>query len=192
MRILKRDVAILIAFAIGGINQDFAQDTTERLRPLMEASARRLALAREVALAKWDTRSPVEDPAREAAVINAAVKDGELRGLDPTSVSHFFRAQIEANKIVQYSLLAQWYRAGTAPAHRPTNLDAVIRPELDQLEKKLVEVLAGTAAIRAGAACRADTAKAVGKYLAAHKHDADPLLAIALDRAMAATCYDSK
>lgn len=192
MRILKRDVAILIAFAIGGIGQNFAQDTSERLRPLVEASARRLALAREVALAKWDTRSPVEDPAREAEVINAAVKDSELRGLDPTWASHFFRAQIEANKVVQYSLLAQWYRAGTAPAHRPINLDAVIRPELDQLEKKLVDVLADTAAIRAGAACRPDTARAVGKYLAARKHDIDLLLAIALDRAMAATCYDSK
>lgn len=192
MRLLKRDMAILIAFAIGGINKDFAQDTTDRLRPLVETSARRLVLAREVALAKWDTRSPVEDPAREAAVINAAVKDAELRGLDPAWVSHFFTAQMEANKVIQCSLLAHWHRAGAAPVHRPINLDAVIRPELDQLEKKLVEVLADTAAIRAGAACRADTAKTVGKYLAAHKHDADPLLAIALDRAMAATCYDSK
>src|SRR5215469_5010711 len=192
MRIPKRDVAILVAFAIGGMNQDFAQDTTERLRPLVETSARRLVLAREVALAKWDTRSPVEDPAREAEVINAAVKDAVSRGLNPTWASRFFRAQIEANKIVQYYLLAQWYRAGTAPAHRPINLDAVIRPELDQLEKKLVEVLVDTAPIRAGAACQADTAKAVGKYLAAHKHNIDPLRAIALDRAMAATCYDSK
>ena len=124
--------------------------------------------------------------------VNAAVKDAELRGLDPMWASHFFRAQIEANKIVQYYLLAQWYRAGTAPAHRPINLEAVIRPELDQLEKKLVKVLADTAPIRAGAACQADTAKAVGRYLAGHKHDIDPLLAIALDRAMAATCYDSK
>ncbi len=122
MRLIKRVMAILIAFAIGGINKDFAQGTTDKLQSLVETSAHRLVLAREVALAKWDTRSPVEDPAREAAVINAAVKDGELRGLDPTWVSHFFRAQIEANKVVQYSLLSRWHRAGTAPAHRPINL----------------------------------------------------------------------
>jgi chorismate mutase len=192
MRLLKRDMAILIAFAIGGINNDFAQGTTDKLQPLVETSARRLVLAREVALAKWDTRSPVEDPAREAAVINAAVKDGELRGLDPTWASHFFRAQIEANKVVQYSLLSRWYRAGTAPAHRPINLATVVRPRLDQLEKKLVGQLADIAAIRTSAACQGKTAEAVAKYLAAHRHDADTLLAIALDRAMAATCYDSK
>jgi chorismate mutase len=112
--------------------------------------------------------------------------------LDPAWVSHFFRAQIEANKVVQYSLLSQWQRAGSAPVHRPINLGAVIRPQLDQLEKKLLEGLANNAAIRAAAACRAYTAKAVGNYLATRKRDVDPRLAIALDRAMAATCYDSR
>ena len=192
MQLFKRDMAILIAFVIGGINNNFAQGTTDKLRPLVETSARRLELAREVALSKWDTQTPVEDPAREAEVIHVAVKDGELRGLDPAWVSHFFRAQIEANKVVQYSLLAQWQRAGTAPVHRPINLGAVIRPQLDQLDKKLLEGLANNAAIRAAAACRTYTAKAVGNYLATRKRDADPRLAIALDRAMAATCYDSR
>jgi chorismate mutase len=138
-------MAILIAFVIGGINNNFAQGTTDKLRPLVETSARRLELAREVALSKWDTHTPVEDPAREAEVIHVAVKDGEWRGLDPAWVSHFFRAQIEANKVVQYSLLAQWQRAGTAPVHRAINLGAVIRPQLDQLEKKLLEGLANNA-----------------------------------------------
>ena len=192
MQLFKRDMAILIAFVIGGINNNFAQGTTDKLRPLVETSARRLELAREVALSKWDTQTPVEDPAREAEVIHVAVKDGESRGLDPAWVSHFFRAQIEANKVVQYSLLAQWQRAGTAPVHRPINLGAVIRPQLDQLEKKLLEGLANNAAIRAAAACRAYTAKAVGNYLATRRRDADTRLAIALDRAMAATCYDSR
>ena len=91
MQLFKRDMAILIAFVIGGINYNFAQGTTDKLRPLVETSARRLELAREVALSKWDTQTPVEDPAREAEVIHVAVKDGELRGLDPAWVSHFFR-----------------------------------------------------------------------------------------------------
>jgi chorismate mutase len=150
MQILKGALAILITLAIAGIGSAFAQDATNQLQPLVETSARRLFLAKQVALAKWDSQAPVEDTAREAEVITAAIKDGESRGLDRTSVSHFFSAQIEANKLVQYMLLADWNRAS--------------------------------------ATCHADTAKAVGTYLAGHKHDAGSLQEIALDRAMAATC----
>jgi chorismate mutase len=188
MEMLKAELAILITLAIGGNGVAGAQGTMDKLQPLVETSARRLVLAQQVALAKWDSKAPVEDPAREAQVISAAAKDGEARGLDPAFVSRFFSAQIEANRLVQYSLLAKWRRRGTAPAHRPINLAITIRPELDQLQKELVRELTDTAGIRASGACRADIAKAVGKYLAAHRKDAESLQEIALDRAMAATC----
>ena len=85
-------------------------------------------------------------------------------------------------------LLADWLRAGTVPAHRPIDLATTIRPELDRLQKELVRELSDTVAVRASATCPADTAKAVGKYLAGDRHDAGSLQEIALDRAMAATC----
>jgi chorismate mutase len=188
MQIPKGGLAILIALAMGGIGRACAQDAMNKLQPLVETSARRLAIAQQVALAKWDSQVPVEDAAREAQVITAAAKDGEARGLDPAFVSRFFSAQIEANRLVQYSLLAKWRRRGTAPAHKPINLATTIRPELDELQKELVRELADTAGIRATGGCRVDTAKAVGKYLAAHRKDAKSLQEIALDRAMAATC----
>jgi chorismate mutase len=188
MQIIKGALAILITLAIAGMGSAFAQGATNQLQPLVETSARRLLLAKQVALAKWDSQAPVEDTTREAEVITAAIKDGESRGLDRTSISHFFSAQIEANKLVQYVLLADWRRAGTVPAHRPINLATTIRPELDRLQKELVRELADTVAIRASATCHADTAKAVGNYLVGHKHNAGSLQEIALDRAMAATC----
>jgi chorismate mutase len=188
MQIIKGAPAILITLAIAGIGSAFAQDVTNQLQPLVETSARRLVLAKQVALAKWDSQAPVEDTAREAEIITAVIKDGESRGLDRTFISHFFSAQIEANKLVQYVLLADWRRAGLVPAHRPINLATTIRPELDRLQKELVGELVDTVAIRASATCHADTAKAVGKYLAGHRHDAGSLQEIALDRAMAATC----
>jgi len=189
MQIIKGALAILITLAIAGIGSAFAQGATNQLKPLVETSARRLLLAKQVALAKWDSQAPVEDTAREAEVITAAIKDGESKGAwIGTSVSHFFSVQIEANKLVQYVLLADWRRAGTVPAHRPINLATTIRPELDRLQKELVRELADAVAIRASATCHADTAKAVGKYLAGDKLDAGSLQEIALDRAMAATC----
>jgi chorismate mutase len=147
-----------------------------------------LLIAQQVALAKWDSGAAVEDLPREAQVITGAVKDGVSRGLDPTSVSNFFKAQIEANKVIQYSLLADRHRAGRAPTHAPIDIVATIRPELDHVQAALIAELADTVAIRASTTCRADVAKAIGKYVSVQKHEVGPLQSIALDRALAASC----
>ena len=89
---------------------------------------------------------------------------------------------------MQYSLLADWRPAGKAPDHKAVNMADTIRSELDELEKALISELAETAEIRARASCRTDIARAVGKYVSAHKDRFSPLEAIALDRAAAAAC----
>jgi chorismate mutase len=179
---------MLVAFAISGIDIARAQNAVDRLQPLVELSARRLVLAEQVAFAKWDSHTSVEDPSREAQVIVSAVKESEFRGLNGAFVSKFFRAQIEANKAVQYSLLANWYRAGRAPDHAPVDLANTIRPKLDQLQTALTAELADTAIIRSGTTCQADVAKAVGKYISSYKGNRWCIHAIALDRALAAAC----
>ena len=184
----KWTLAIILASAIPVTGAALSQNAQDPLQGLVETSARRLTIAREVALAKWDQGTPVEDAPREEKVIASAVKDGTAAGLEPATVESFFRAQIEANKVVQYALLAEWRRSGAAPAHAPINLVMTIRPQLDQLQSALIEELKDAAAIRASATCSTEVAKAAGKYTAAHKHDVDPLEAIALDRALAATC----
>jgi chorismate mutase len=188
MRLNKWKLASVFGLTIIGTGGARAQGAIDRLQPLVATSARRLLIAERVALAKWDSGGPVEDTAREAQVIASAVRDGESRGLDPTSVANFFKAQIEANKAVQYSLLADWRRSGRAPAHAPINLALTIRPELDQIQMALMTELDDTAAIRASKTCPTDVAKAVGEYVSVHKHEMCPLYAIALDRSLAASC----
>lgn len=188
MRPHKKRLVFIAALTISAQGSAHSQNATDQLQPLMETSAQRLAIAEQVALAKWDTGAPVEDAAREAQVIESAVKAGERRGLDQASVSNFFRAQIEANKLVQYTLFASWRRLGKAPDHSPVNLASTIRPKLDQLETELITELANTAGIRASVSCRVDIAKAVVQYVSAHVNSFDPLKAIALDRAVTAAC----
>jgi chorismate mutase len=188
MQLSTRALAMTIAFTMIGTNAARGQDAIDRLRPLVETSARRLLIAEQVALAKWDSGAAVEDSPREAQVIRDVLRDSSSRGLDPISISNFFKAQIEANKIIQYSLLADWRRSGRAPAHAPMNLATTIRPELDRLQTALIAELADTVAIRASTTCRANVAKATGKYVLEHKHEAGPLKSIALDRALAASC----
>jgi len=187
-RLRKKKLAFLAAWIMCAEAGAHPQNGIDNLQPLVETSARRLVIAEQVALAKWDSGTPVEDTAREAQVIAGVIQAGESRGLHPAAVANFFRGQIEANKLVQYSLLAEWRRAGKAPDHTAVDLADTIRPELNALEKTLIAELAETAEIRASASCRTDIAKAVGKYVSAHKNRFSPLEAIALDRAMAAAC----
>jgi len=184
----KQKMVFLVMLSIYATTSAYAQVESVHLQELVELSGRRLVIAEQVALAKWDNGMPVEDASREDHVIGSATQAGESRGLDPTSVSNFFRAQIEANKLVQYSLLADWRREGRAPDHTPVDLATTIRRELDEVDKALIAELAESKVIRARASCRTDLAKAVGKYALAHRKQFSSLKAIALDRALATAC----
>ena len=188
MRVGKDKLALIAVVGIWAAGLGYAQDASEHLQRLVELSAQRLAIGEQVALAKWDSGAPVEDGLREEKVVASAVKAGEAKGLDATVVSPFFRAQIEANKMVQYALFAEWRRAGKAPEHKPVDLGGTIRPELDELGTELIAELAQTTSERAGTSCRTDVADAVGDYVLAHKKDFDAVERMALDRAMGAAC----
>jgi chorismate mutase len=188
MRLSKRKLAFVGVWAMFAESATCPQSGRNALQRLVETSAQRLVIAEQVALAKWDKGIPVEDASREAKVIVHAVTAGQSRGLDQQLVSNFFRAQIEANKLVQYALLAEWRRVGKAPDHTPVDLANTIRPELDELDTALIAELEESTAIRASASCGIEIARAVGRYVSAHKNSLGPPEAIALDRALATAC----
>lgn len=189
MRLNCGRLAVLVTFLSANIGVACGQNAVEQLQPLVETTAQRLLVAEQVALAKWDSGKAVEDAPREAQVIKAAVTAGEEKGLDEASMSRFFMAQIEANKFVQYGLLASWYRAGKAPAHVPVDLVKSIRPQLDAVQKSLIAELVATREVRQSVACREDVAKAIGKYLSSHPQGkGSPITASTFDRALAGTC----
>jgi chorismate mutase len=182
-------IIIVVIVMIGQISVAYAQNAAEQLQPLIETTAHRLMIGEQVALAKWDSGKGVEDAPREAKVIRDAVKDGVARGLDEASVSKFFNAQIEANKFVQYELLADWHRTGKPPEHAPVDLMKNIRPELDKVQEALITELVDTVDVRKSKTCGADIAKAVGNYVSTHAQSIGPITAAAtLDRALAGAC----
>ncbi|CAB3767930.1 chorismate mutase [Paraburkholderia solisilvae] len=154
--------------------------------PLLDMTVARLHIARQVALSKWDTRKPVEDLPREAEVIKAASEEARALGVPPQLATHFFADQIEANKLVQYGLLAQWHRDGRAPDDKRVDLKKDIRPELDRLQQGFIKVLADTKTLRAQPDCGAQLARATQEYVASHALDS--LYAVAMDRALARAC----
>ncbi|RCS21399.1 chorismate mutase [Phyllobacterium salinisoli] len=129
-----------------------AEAAPDALAPLIDAIAQRLAIADQVALSKWDSHVPVEDPKREQAVLAAVSHQAPRFWLEPDRAQRFFSAQIEANKLVQYGRLWQWVQAGKAPSGPRPDLKE-IRSQLDQLQGVLLERIAGFDPYRTDAQC---------------------------------------
>ncbi len=179
------------ALALGASAFSHAAPVAGSVDALVATSAERLKIGEQVALAKWDSKRSVEDLPREAVVITKATEAGAAAQLDGNWVAAFFRAQIEANKEVQYAQLAAWHRTGAAPAHQPIDLVRDIRPRLDLLQSQFIQQLATAAPLRTAGDCSAQVAKAVENYAIDHTLNLDSARVAMLDRAMAGFCVSN-
>jgi len=102
--------------------------------------------------------------------------------LSGETVEAFFAAQIEANKMVQYINLSDWAQEGKAPDLPRPDLVGQIRPQLDRLQKRLLQQLADFAPYRTDPQCPQWLAEAV------HEPLNDPLRQLAMIRATAELC----
>ncbi|MGN8345220.1 chorismate mutase [Pseudomonas sp. SMV71] len=159
-----------------------ASPAPEALTPLLNAIGERIALANQVALSKWDSQKPVEDRQREREVIAAAVAQAPAYKLTGETVEAFFAAQIEANKMVQYIELSDWALEGKAPDLPRPDLVGEIRPQLDRLQKRLLQQLADFAPYRTDPQCPQWLARAT------HKNKQHPIHRLALIRATGGLC----
>ncbi|MFJ2992807.1 gamma subclass chorismate mutase AroQ [Pandoraea sp. NPDC087047] len=110
------------------------------LDPLMNGILKRLAISEAVARNKYSSGKPVQDTAREQALLDNMGERASQFGLTPAQARTFFRLQIEAGKLVQTALLARWARDGSAPGE-PVDLSSRLRPALDKLGTSLMQDL---------------------------------------------------
>lgn len=109
---------------------------------LLELMRSRLDIMHQVAHGKWISKAPIEDPAREAALLEDIARRGVALGLDPAATRAFFAAQIEAAKLVQQTDLARWAADGRPPGGEAPDLARVLRPRIDSLNRALLAALA--------------------------------------------------
>jgi chorismate mutase len=123
------------------------------LTSLLAAMSERLTVADQVALTKWDSGKPIQDSPRETQVIANGQQQAVAHGLEAEDFGQFMAAQIEANKLIQYALLARWQEAGEAPKTPRPDLVKQIRPQLDQLQTRLLQSYAAFAPYRQDPQC---------------------------------------
>lgn len=116
--------------------------TPDPLARLLDLIDQRLAIGEAVACNKWNSGAPIEDPAREREIIETIGTQAANFGLEPAFAQEFFRAQIEASKIVQNERLAQWRASKQPPFNNVADLQRDIRPQLDRLTTEMLAALA--------------------------------------------------
>lgn len=109
---------------------------------LTRLAVQRLLLGDKVAAAKFGTQIPIEDPVREAQLLDTVRRLSVSVGLDPEVAVRFFTDQIEANKLLQAKLYELWRsQPELRPRQRP-DLSLEVRPRLDALTEEIVAELA--------------------------------------------------
>ncbi|MET9633094.1 chorismate mutase [Lentzea sp. NPDC006480] len=137
MRILA--VAVTLAASLTSVGP---------LGGLTDLAVRRIEVADLVAAAKFGTSQPIDDPAREQQVLDTVRTKAAALGLNPENAARFFRAQIEANKLVQRGLYARWTEhPEEVPRHKP-DLGTEVRPILDRLTTDILAELKDTEQLR--------------------------------------------
>lgn len=111
----------------------------DRLLGLMH---QRLVLMHDVARWKWNQKQAIADPAREQTFLDAIEARAKDKGLDPAWVGRFFRAQIEAAKLVQQTDFETWKAEQRGAFDSVPDLQKELRPRIDELSQELLDALA--------------------------------------------------
>jgi chorismate mutase len=118
-----------------------------KLGPLTGLIIERLLVSDDVAASKFGTDSPIEDPVREAQVLEQVRRQAGAAGVDAEAAVAIFRDQITASKQVQRGLFDRWTaHPDKAPTTRPDL--GQIRTRLDQLTTDLLVELKNTEPLR--------------------------------------------
>lgn len=159
-----------------------AQAASPSMDKLVELSTQRLLLADQVAASKAQTGKAVEDATREAEQLTLLSAQAQAHQLAPQRVAAFFRWQMEANKLIQYQLLAA-PQASNDKAGMPLE---EIRTRLNALNQELLQTLAPALAELQPGTCSEQLYGAIDAQAEQHKLDA--LHRTALTRAFGDTC----
>jgi chorismate mutase len=102
----------------------------------------RLGYMDDVARNKWNSGAPIEDLPREHEIIAGIGQGAVGYGLDAEIAQEFFRAQIEASKLIQNTRFREWRAQRHPPFVNLPDLRDKIRPALDALTPAMMSALA--------------------------------------------------
>ena len=144
---IGRILASLFVLVLAGCATQPPAADIEKIDRVLILIRERLSYMDDVARNKWNSGAAIEDLPREREIIEGIGKQAAGYGLDATIARDFFRAQIEASKIIQNTRFREWRAAGQPKFEKVRDLGREIRPALDALTPAMLSAL--TAALPA-------------------------------------------
>jgi chorismate mutase len=135
-------LAALLALLLAGCATQPSAHDVGKIDRLLTLIGQRLGYMDDVARNKWNSGAPIEDLPREREIIDSLGRQAAGYGLDAGIARDFFRAQIEASKIIQRTRFAEWRAQNQPPFKNIPDLRDKIRPALDALTPELMNALA--------------------------------------------------
>jgi chorismate mutase len=134
-------------YAADSAVQQGAQDSTgatQKIDHLLELIDKRLSVASEIAKAKWNSNTVVDNPEKDKEQLASISTQATAMGVTNLALFDvFFQNQFEANKIIQARLIMHWhsvyedrFRFNDAP-----DLMNDVDPRLDKLTPELIAAL---------------------------------------------------
>ncbi|MQQ99613.1 gamma subclass chorismate mutase AroQ [Glaciimonas soli] len=115
---------------------------SQKIDHLLMLINQRLEVAVVVAKAKWHSGAAIDDPLREASILNAVAAQARATSdLDSVFVRGFFQDQFDAGKIIQQHLISGWRQNPPSTPFDVPDLARDVRPVLDQLNPQLITAL---------------------------------------------------
>lgn len=140
VRVIAAGMFVLLAGCAGRRDVVWTPDASQAR--LVELTADRLEVAREVAWYKYREGLPVLDRKREKESLKALVSMGREQGIAPSRVAGYFRAQMKASRMLQSYLIAGWQAGSPVPTAKPRSLEGSIRPQIDEYNRGILQELA--------------------------------------------------
>jgi chorismate mutase len=134
--------AALFVLLLAGCTTPQSTRDVDQIDRILTLIGQRLGYMDDVARNKWNSGAPIEDLPREREIIDSLGKQAAGYGLDAGIARDFFRAQIEASKIIQRTRFAEWRGQNQPPFKNLPDLRDKIRPALDALTPELMQSLA--------------------------------------------------
>ena len=146
---LALGAVLALAVAVALVALPAAASAADRLagaRQVLALTQQRLSFMESVAASKWLSRTPIQDTAQEATVLQTARDAATASELQPASVANLFGVEITAAKVVQLGWGQEWLLNGF-PADQPAPDLTAIRPQIAALTPAIVDALARTTAV---------------------------------------------
>jgi serine protease Do len=117
------------------------KDSSEASERILNLMQERLLLMNAVAGWKWNHRQETLDSDRESASLAKLQRRAKELKVDPQLVERFFKAQIEAARLLQEERIAGWQKDNELAAVTGS-LNNELRPQIDFLNDELLGTLA--------------------------------------------------